>query len=135
MSSYTEYHPRWLRSRTSTYWWLSRGSYLVFILRELSSIFVAWCVVYFLLLVRAVSRGDSEYRQFLDWSAGPAMLALNIVTLFFVVLHAITWFNLAPKAMVVHLGRARVPPFLIAASNYGAWVVVSVALLWLFLGG
>ena len=135
MSSYTHYHPRWLRSRTSTYWWLSRVSYLVFILRELSSIFVAWFVVYFLLLVRAVSRGESAYRQFLDWSAGPAMLALNLVTLFFVVLHAITWFNLAPKAMVVHLGSARVPPFLIAASNYGAWFVVSLALLWLFLGG
>jgi len=135
MSSYTEYHPRWLRSRTSTYWWLSRGSYLVFILRELSSIFVAWSVVYFLLLVRAASRGDPAYRQFLDWSASPAMLALNLVTLFFVVFHAITWFNLAPKAMVVHLGGARVPPFLIAASNYGAWVVVSLALLWLFLGG
>ena len=135
MSIYTEYHPRWLRSRTSTYWWLSRGSYLAFILRELSSIFVAWFVVYFLLLVRAVSGGDPAYRQFLDWSASPAMLALNLITLFFVVFHAITWFNLAPKAMVVHLGSARVPPFLIAASNYGAWVVVSLALLWLFLGG
>jgi fumarate reductase subunit C len=135
VSSYTEHHPRWLRSRTSTYWWLSRVSYLMFILRELSSIFVAWFVVYFLLLVRAVSLGDPAYRQFLDQSAGPAMLALNVVTLFFVVFHAITWFNLAPKAMVVHLGSMRVPPLLIAASNYGAWVAVSLALLWLFLGG
>ena len=35
-----------------------RGSYLAFILRELSSIFVAWFVVYLLLLVRAVEPGS-----------------------------------------------------------------------------
>ena len=41
---YTEYHPRWYRPRISTYWWLKRPMYLVFILRELSSIFIAWFV-------------------------------------------------------------------------------------------
>ena len=46
------------------------------------------------------------------------MLALNVVSLFFVVFHAITWFNLAPKAMVVRVGNTRVPGLLIAASNY-----------------
>ena len=38
--AYTAYHPRWIRTRASTYWWLRRGSYLAFILRELSSIFL-----------------------------------------------------------------------------------------------
>ena len=36
--AYTEYHPRWYRRRVSTYWWMGRWSYLVFILRELSRI-------------------------------------------------------------------------------------------------
>jgi succinate dehydrogenase subunit C len=49
------YHPRWWWPRMSTYWWLGRRSYLTFILRELSSIFIAWFVVYVLLLVHAVS--------------------------------------------------------------------------------
>src|SRR5438067_2427147 len=48
---YTEFHPRWYRPRVSTWWWLKRGSYLAFIARELSSVFVAWFVVYLLLLV------------------------------------------------------------------------------------
>jgi fumarate reductase subunit C len=130
---YTEYHPRWLRPHISTYWWLTRGSYLMFILRELSSIFVAWFVVYLLLLIRAVGQGDAQYRQFLHWSANLPILTLNIVSFLFIVLHAITWFNLAPQAMVVHMGSTRVPPFLIAASNYAAWIVVSAALLWLLL--
>jgi fumarate reductase subunit C len=132
---YTDYHPRWLRTRVSTYWWLGRGSYLAFILRELSSVFVAWFVVYLLLLVRAVSRGDASYQQFLVWSARPAILLLNVVALFFLVYHSITWFNLAPQAMVVHVGPRRVPGILIALSNYLAWMVVSAVLAWLILGG
>jgi fumarate reductase subunit C len=131
--SYTAYHPRWLRSRTSTYWWLMRGSYLAFILRELSSVFVAWFVVFLLLLVRAISRGESAYLEFLAWSATPVMLILNLVSLLFVVFHAMTWFNLAPKAMVVRMGQSDVPPLMIAASNYAAWVVVSALLAWLVL--
>src|SRR5215471_2347425 len=73
-SSYTEYHPRWLRRRPSTYWWLERRAYLSFITRELSSIFIAWFVVYLLLLVRAVSQSDASYRRFLEWSRHPVVL-------------------------------------------------------------
>jgi fumarate reductase subunit C len=132
-SSYTEYHPRWLRTRVSTYWWLKRWSYFAFILREMSSIFVAWFLVYLLLLVRAVSQGDSAYQQFLNWSGHPLVLVLNIVTLFFVIVHAITWFNLAPQAMVVHMRGRRVPGSLIAASNYLAWALASAVVAWLVL--
>jgi len=133
-AAYTEYHPRWLRPRMSTYWWLQRRGYVVFILRELSSIFVAWFVVYLLLLVRAVSQGGSSYQQFLRWSGRPAVLLINLVTLLFVVFHAITWFNLAPQAMVVHLGAKRVPGPWIAASNYVAWALSSALVAWLLLG-
>ena len=59
-AGYTAYHPRWLPPRKSTYWWLERRSYLAFILRELSSVFVAWFVVFLLLLVRAVGQGDAS---------------------------------------------------------------------------
>jgi fumarate reductase subunit C len=133
-SAPTEYHPRWFRRRVSTYWWLERRSYLAFILRELSSVFVAWSVVYFLLLVRAVSQGDSRYEQFLAWSGRPVVLVINIVSLGFVVLHAITWFNLAPQAMVVRVLGKRVPGLFIMASNYVAWAVASALVVWLVLG-
>jgi fumarate reductase subunit C len=132
---YTEYHPRWLRSRPSTYWWLERRAYRSFITRELSSIFIAWFIVYLLLFVRAVSQGDASYREFLAWSRHPLVVAVNVVTSFFVVFHAITWFNLAPKAMVVHVGKKRVPASLISASNYVAWAAATAFVLWLLLRG
>jgi fumarate reductase subunit C len=131
---YTDYHPRWLRTRVSTYWWLRRRSYMAFIARELSSVFVAWFVVYLLRMVRAVAQGPSAYERFLEWSAQPAVLLLNLITLLFVVFHAITWFNLAPQAIVARFRGRRLHGTLIAASNYAAWVMTSALVAWLVLG-
>ena len=131
--AYTAYHPRWFRPRMSTYWWLRRPAYLAFILRELSSIFVGWFAVYLLLLVRAVSQGEPGYQEFLGWSGRPVVLALNVVSGLFLVYHAITWFNLAPKAMVVRVRGKRVPDWAVAGSNYLAWVVLSAGMAFFLL--
>jgi fumarate reductase subunit C len=133
--AYTEFHPQWRRARVSTYWWLERWSYLVFILRELSSVFIAWFVAFLLMLIYAVSQGDEPYKQFLAWAARPGVVLLNVVALFFVAFHALTWFNLAPKALVVRLRGKRVPAVWIAASNYAAWAVASALLAWAIFGG
>jgi fumarate reductase subunit C len=131
--AYTVHHPRWLRPRMSTYWWLHKASYLVFILREISSVFVAWTIVYLLLAVGAVSQGVVAYADFLDWSTEPAVLILNVISVGFLVFHAITWFNLAPQAMVIRVGRRHVPGVLIAASNYAAWAIATALIAWLLL--
>jgi fumarate reductase subunit C len=130
---YTEYHPRWLRPRMSTYWWAGKWPYVKFILRELSSVFVAWFVVYLILLMRAVGRGQGTYQSFLDFSAHPVVLAVNVIAFFFITFHALTWFAVAPQAIVAHIGKKRVPAFLIAASHYGAWLVVSALIFWFLL--
>jgi len=122
---YTLYRPGWYRRRPSTLWWLRRRSYTVFILRELSSVFVAWSVVFLLLLVRAVGKSEQAYQDFLHWASRPALIVINVITLAFLVLHSVTWFNLAPKAMVVRLRGQQVPPVMIAASNFFGWAVVS----------
>jgi fumarate reductase subunit C len=122
---------RLYKPKIRLFWWLSRRSYTMFVLRELSSIFVAWAVVYLLLLVRAVGRGPAEYQRFLDWSTSPWLIALNVVTLAFVLYHAVTFVNLTPQAMVLHVRGRRVPGRLLAGSIYLSWLVVSAFLLWL----
>jgi fumarate reductase subunit C len=119
----------------STWWWLKRRSYLAFILRELSSVFVAWSVVFLLLLVAAVTGGGNSYRQFLAWAGRPVVVLVNGVSLLFVVFHAVTWFNLAPQAMVMRWRGRRVPGAWIAASNYAAWALASALVAWLLVGG
>ena len=123
--SYTKYHPRWYRPRVSVYWWLGQWHYLKFILRELSSVFVAFVVVMTLLQLRALRSGPETYARFEQQLKTPGMIALSIVSLFFVVFHTVTWFNLTPRAMSVRVRGKRVPEWLVAAPNYALWIVVS----------
>ena len=130
---YTPYHPRWYRTRVSTYWWLWKWDYLKFVLRELSSIFVAYFVVITLLQIHSLSRGPEAYARFEERTRNPLMIALNAISLLFVLFHTITWFNLAPRAIVARVGGKRVPDIMIAGSNYVAWLVISAAVAWFIL--
>ncbi len=130
---YTEFRPRWYRPHVSVYWWLKQRQYLTFILRELSSVFVALFVVMTLFQVWALKNGPETYARFQRWMQSPLVLILSVISLFFVVFHSITWFNLTPKAMPVRLGGKRVPDFLVAAPNYLAWIVISAIVAWLVL--
>jgi len=130
---YTEYHPRWYRARVSTYWWIRQWKYLKFILRELSSLSVAYFVVLTLLQLRALSRGPASYAAFQEWLKSPIVMALNVVSLLFVLFHTITWFNLTPSAMPVRVRGKRLPDWMIAAPNYVAWLALSAVIAWLIL--
>jgi fumarate reductase subunit C len=125
--------PGLYRRPISTFWWLERRSYLIFVLRELSSVFVAWFVVYLLLLINAISAGPTEYERFLDWSGSAWVLVLNVVAMLFVLLHAVTWFGLAPKAIVVRMRGRRVTPRVIVVAHYLLWLLLSVFIAWVIL--
>ena len=135
MATYTEYPPKGYVVRMSTYWWLDRWPYLRFILREISSVFVAWFVLETLLQINALIGGPASYSEFQDFFRQPVVILVNAISFLFVLFHAITWFNLAPKAMAVRMGGKRLPAAAIAGPQYAAWVVVSAALAWLLLRG
>ena len=119
------------RRRMSVWWWTKKRTYFVFVMRELSSIFIAWFVVYLLLLVRAVVEGETAYADFLDWAASPALVVVNVVAFGFVLLHTITWFSLTPQAIVLNLRGRRLPGSVIIAAQYAGLGVVSACVLWL----
>ena len=112
-------------------WWTRKLSYFVFVMRELSSLFIAWLVLYLLLLVRAVGRGEEAYADFLDWATSPWLVVLNVVAFAFLVLHAVTWFSLTPQAMVLDVGGRRVPAAAIIGAQYVGLGVVSAFVYWL----
>ena len=112
-------------------WWVRKRSYFMFVMRELSSIFIAWLVLYLVLFVRAVGRGEAAYADFLDWAASPVLVVINVVAFAFVVLHTITWFSLTPQAMVVAVRGRRVPGAVIIGAQYAGLGVVSAFVYWL----
>ena len=122
---------RLYRRPVPTLWWTRKRSYFVFVMRELSSIFVAWFVAYLVLFVYAVGRGEAAYRSFLDWASSPGVTLLNVVALGFVLLHMVTWFNLTPQAMAVRVAGRRVPAWQIVVQQYVGLAVVSGFVFWL----
>jgi len=130
MSSSTSRVPSYQR-RIGVFWWLGKRTYFVFVMRELSSIFVAWFVVFLLLFISAVGRGEQAYEDFLDRASHPVLVTLNVVALAFLVLHTITWFALTPQAMVLRVRGQRVPAWVIIASQYAGLLVVSAIVYWL----
>jgi len=132
-SSYTLHHPKWFRHRVSVFWWLQKRSYTVFVLRELTSVFVALFAAFTLWQIRSAAAGEEAYAGLMARLGTPAFVVLNVVALAFLLFHSITWFNLAPKAMAVRLGGKRVPDLVIAGSNYVAWLVLSAAVAFILL--
>jgi fumarate reductase subunit C len=122
---------RLYRRPVSTWWWTRKRTYFVFVMRELSSIFVAWFVVYLMLFVYAVGSGEAAYRSFLDWASSAWVTLLNVVALGFVLLHMVTWFNLTPQAMAVRVAGRRVPAWQIVVQQYVGLAVVSGFVFWL----
>src|ERR1700747_617368 len=59
MASFPQSGPREYRRSFSNWWWLGRRNYLIFILREFSSIFVAYFLVVTLEQVCALARGPA----------------------------------------------------------------------------
>jgi fumarate reductase subunit C len=132
---YTLYHPRWYRRRVSVWWWLKNPSYALFVLRELTSVFVAFFAVVYLWQLYALVQGPEAYGQFLARMRTPLFLVVNTVAFLLVLFHAFTWLNLTPKAMVVRVRGKRVPDWVILGLNYTAWLVLSVAVAFVLLHG
>jgi fumarate reductase subunit C len=119
------------RRHINIFWWANRWIHIKFIARELTSICVAVYCLILLFFVWAILRGPEAYAAFTSTMRSPAVIVLHILLLGGLLFHSITWFNLAPKAMVIKLGEKNVPGIFIALMNYVGWVVISIVLVWL----
>jgi len=111
-------------------WWMKKKTFSLFMVRELTCVFVGGYALYLLVLVARAGNADA----FGAMVSHPLNIVLHIVALPMVLYHSITWFNLTPKVMVVWRGEERVSPVLIAGSNYLAWLIVSGFVAWIVLG-
>ena len=118
----------------SNTWWLKRKPYILFMIRELTSVFVAGYCIFLLVLVYKLTQGADAYGNFMAALKSPSSVSLHLITLVFVLYHTITWFNLTPKILVLYRGEDRIPQGLVAATFYAGWVVVSIIITLLVLG-
>lgn len=116
-------------------WWLKKPAYFLYMVREVTSVFIAaYCAMLVLGLARLLE-GPEAWGRYLEVLQTPGCVAFHAVALVLAVFHSVTWFALTPKVMVVQMGEERVPGALIAGGHFAAWIVVSALLVWLIVGG
>jgi len=114
-------------------WWLKRKPYTLFILRELTCVAVAGYCAFLLYLMYALGQGPEAYSAAIGLISSPTSFALHVVGLLFVLYHTVTWFNLTPRVIVIHIGEEKVPAVLVAGAHYASWLAVSGIVAWLLL--
>ena len=116
-------------------WWTHNQRYLLFMLREAGG---SLCAVYGIILLGllvAFNQGASAYADYLAFLQTPAMLLLQAVILFFILVHAVTWFYLIGKSQAV-MSANRAPAW---TRIFGLMIVVflaaSAGVLYVVFGG
>jgi fumarate reductase subunit C len=106
-------------------WWLHNTQLILFMIRELTSVFVAGYAVFLIIVISKVN----DPTEFADTLRCPTALVFQLIALPFVLFHSVTWFNLTPKAIVLFRGEERVSPLMIAGGHYVLWFLVSGLIL------
>lgn len=114
-------------------WWLKNRRYFLFMLRELSSVFIAIFLVLFLLQIYQVSRGPDAYAAYLRRLESPGWIIFHVIAFLFALYHSLTWFSLTARVQVVRLGAVTLPARSVYMGVIGGWLIVSAVILWLFL--
>jgi fumarate reductase subunit C len=126
--------PKYYQRRMPLTWWLERWNYTWFILRELSSLFVAYWVIVTLMQIAAISRGPESYARFQACMANPGAIVMNLIAFIFILFHTLSWFRLVPQAMLPRIGGKRTSAVLTAAPMYVIWAAASVVVACFALG-
>ncbi len=112
-------------------WWTERPGYARFMIRELTSVFMAAYLVVFVMTLARVGGGEAAFAEWIAALGSPGWMAAHIVALIASVWHAVTFFGAVPQAMPVFLGENRLPgPVAQIVMGYGPWLTVTAVIVW-----
>lgn len=132
---YRLHHPRWHRERMPIFWWLGKLAYVRFISRELTSLAVAYTTLALVVWLASLAPEETLADAFVRRLRSPVALTFHALILAALLFHSVTWLNLAPKALVLRLGKRRLPDAAVIAAHYLAWASASALIVWLLVGG
>lgn len=128
-------YPELPRKHLGPGWWLANRHYTVYMLRELTSLFVTVFSLIYIYQVYRLASNPASYSQYLDLVRNPAMILFSVICLVFTLFHSVTWFYLIGKIQPIKIGRKKTTPFLALGINTILLVVISFAVLQLFIIG
>ena len=117
-------------------WWLKSRPYFLFMVRELSSLFVFLFALYLLRGVIALSNGEAAWNAWMACTVGSRGLAVGgLLTLFFALYHSVTWFIAGSVVSPVKIGDFKVTTPMFVLGNVGLAAVVAAIIGYFTLGG
>jgi len=113
-------------------WWLRRRSYFLYMVRELTVVFMVAWLVWFLYQVAALKAGRYTPPAPTDY----AFIAFSVVCLFFTLWHAVTFLNLSGLILRVPIGDRFLPAPAVKGAAFGGLLSVTVvgAAIMIYLG-
>jgi fumarate reductase subunit C len=124
---------RLYRPKMPATWWLRKKSYFLFMLRELSSVFIALFLLIYLYQIYQLTQGPEAYVAFTRRLSSLGWIFFNLIALLFALYHSITWFQSSAIVLPLRVGERELPRNLFVALNVVALVVISLIVLVLFL--
>jgi fumarate reductase subunit C len=110
-------------------WWLRQPRYILYMIRELTSLFVGLYGALLVVGLVRLSQGQAAWDGFVAAFSSPPGVAFQLACLIFATYHSVTWFALTPKAMPLMMKDEPVPGIVIVGAHYVAWAVVSIVVL------
>lgn len=117
-------------------WWLKNPRYTLYMLREISSVFIGVWIVLFLVQLAQLGSGQQAYQGFVDgFLRSPIVMILNLAIFIFAMVHSITWNQLTGVIQVVRIGDRELPPRYVAGGAFATWLVASLVIAAVMLVG
>ncbi len=112
-------------------WFMARPGFRRFMAREATSFAIAAFLVWCLVLLHRLGQGYVAWAEFMELTRHPFVIAAHAIVFGAVVYHAVTWFNLTPKAMPMQIGEEKVPDFWVSfLTGYLPCALVSAIFIW-----
>ena len=115
-------------------WWYRKSTYLSYMMREVSSLFIG---VFSLIMVWGLyrlSQGEVAYIAFTN-SLWINLKWFSLLSFIFAVYHSFTWFLVTPKAMPLKIAGKRIHGSIIIAAHLLLWIFCSIFIWWLVVSG
>ncbi len=126
--------PTYLK-RTSRLWWLRNPRYFLYMLREISSLFVFLYILVFLGLLLFLGN-EASYEALRALVVSRPFVIFTLVTLAFALLHSATWWRLTSRVLQVPYWDRTLSPLTVLLLLLVGWALASLAVYYLiFLRG
>ncbi len=115
-------------------WWLGTQTYLSYMMREVSSLFIGGFSVIMVWGLYRLSQGEVAYTAWTE-SLWNNTVLFSVIAFLFAVYHSFTWFLVTPKAMPLKIAGKRLSSYVIIAAHLLLWLFSSIFVWFVVING